>query len=233
MASAESGVGLLTALQLGDSFFPSGRYALSHGIERFAEFGRLKTTAQLESLLTDYVRNVIGPSDATAAAEAARAAADCDLPTIIEIDRRVWAMKLPVESALNSQRTGRSLVKMTSGLTDDATASAYAVATIKDLTPGNFAVAFGVLAAALGLEPAEVALVELYSFVTNVLGASLRLIRLDHAQAQQIILRLKPLIVDQAADAARRSYLDMWSFAPAIEIMQMQHERSHLRMFAS
>ena len=224
---------LLTALQLGDAFFPSGRYTLSHGIERFAELGRLKTPAQLEALLSDYIEAIIGPSEACAAAETVRAFGEGDFEKILGIDQHLWGMKLAWEGALNSQRTGRSLVKLTASLTDNALAARYGEEALNDRTPGNFAVAFGCLAASLGLGPEEAALVELYSFVANVLGASLRLIRLDHTQAQLIYMHLKPLLVKAAEDAANQSYLDMWSFAPTIEIMQMQHERSHLRMFAS
>lgn len=228
-----SAASLLTALQLGDAFFPSGRYTLSHGIERFAELGRLKTAAQLEALLSDYVTAVIGPSEATAAAETTRAFLAGDLQKILEIDEHLWAMKLAWEGALNSQRTGRSLVKLTANLTDNELAARYGEVVLAEKTPANFAVSFGVLAGALGLGPEEAALVELYSFVANVLGAALRLIRMDHTQAQQIYMHLRPILVEAAEEAATQSYLDMWSFAPTIEVMQMQHERSHLRMFAS
>ena len=99
--------------------------------------------------------------------------------------------------------------------------------------PGNHAVVFGVMSAAWGLEPAQAAAAELHASLTGLLGAALRLMRIDHHDAQGILSRLRPLIVEGALVAARTDYHEMSAFAPMIEIMQMKHETSHLRLFAS
>ena len=77
------------------------------------------------------------------------------------------------------------------------------------------------------------ALVDLYSVVTGLLGAGLRCLRIDHAQVQSVLRRLFPIVQQAAATAAATPFAEMCSFAPAIEIAQMQHERAEVRLFAS
>lgn len=224
---------LLSALQLGDSFFPSGLYTLSHGLESFVQSGRVRTAAELQALLVDYVTRVAGSADAVAAAEATRASAAGDLETIVAVDWHLYAMKLAHEAALASSRTGKRLVALGRGLSEEPSLHRYAAAVGEGRSPGNYAVALGVLGAAWGLTPEHAALVDLYSLVTGLLGAGLRTVRLDHAQAQSVLHALKPLLAETAREAARTGYQDMRASAPLVDIMQMQHERARVRLFAS
>lgn len=226
-------VSLLGALQLADSFFPSGLYTLSHGLESFIQQGWLRSPDELADLLEDYVAGMIGSADVVATAEVAKLASSGDVATIVLIDEYLASMKLAHEAALSSRRTGRSLLGLARALTDDPTLVRYADLVETDQAPGSYAVALGVLGAAWGLPPRDVALVELYSFVTGLLGAALRTMRLDHIQAHNILHRLKPRLAVLAQQASETSYHDMTSFAPAIDIMQMQHERATVRLFAS
>ncbi|MGH8900950.1 MAG: urease accessory protein UreF [Egibacteraceae bacterium] len=234
MSMREEGVhALLGALQLADSFFPSGLYTLSHGLESFVQSGWVASGEELEALMEDYLTAVVGSADAVAAAEAARCAAAAAVATILEVDRRLFSMKLAHEAAVSSVRTGRQLLTMARDLCEDSTLERYAGRVSADQAPGTYAVVLGVFGGAWGLSPAEVALVELYCFATGLLGAALRTMRLGHAQAQGILHRLKPVIGVLAQQAARTGYQDMCTFAPAIEIMQMRHERAEVRLFAS
>ncbi|MGH8895810.1 MAG: urease accessory protein UreF [Egibacteraceae bacterium] len=224
---------LLGVLQLADSFFPSGRYTLSHGLESFVQCGWVEDPADLEALIEEYLTAVVGGADAVAAAEAARCAAAADVATIVEIDRRLHSMKLAHEAAVSSVRTGRQLLATARGLCASPPLERYADRVSASQAPGNHAVALGVFGAAWGLTPAEAALVELYSFATGLLGAALRMLRLGHTQAQGILRRLGPSLDALAQQASCTSYEDMRAFAPAVEIMQMRHERADVRLFAS
>src|SRR4051812_24135010 len=87
---------ILPALQLADSFFPSGLYTQSHGLEQFIAAGA-SGAAQLEPIIHDYVRHAAGPADALAARWAARAALAGDLDMVAAIDARLEATKLSAE----------------------------------------------------------------------------------------------------------------------------------------
>lgn len=224
---------LLGAFQLADGLFPSGRYTLSHGLESFVQSAWVALPDQLEALLEDYLTAVVSRADAVAAAEAARFAAAGNFVTIVEIDRRLRSTKLAHEAAVSSVRTGRSLLTVARALCDYPVLEWYADQVNADQAPGNYAVVLGVFGAAWGLCPVQVALVELYSFTAGLLGAALRMLRLGHIETQQMLHRLKPLLGALAHQAACTGYEELYTFAPAIDIMQMRHERATVRLFTS
>src|SRR6266508_4222702 len=94
---------LLAALQLADSFFPSGMYTQSHGLESFVAAGATGA-ARLEPLLHSYILHAAAPGDALAARWAARAAAARDLDLVAAVDARLEATKLSAEGRVASRR---------------------------------------------------------------------------------------------------------------------------------
>ena len=101
----------LSSLQVTDSFFPSGLFTLSHGIESFAQAGLL-TPQSLASIVADLIRSSVGPSDAAGLAIAMRAAADNDLSTVARVDQRLTAIKITREPRETSIRLGRQLLAL-------------------------------------------------------------------------------------------------------------------------
>ena len=96
---------LLSALQLADSFFPSGMFTQSHGLEAFVEHGGCDD-ARLEALLHSYVRASFGPCEALAARWAARAGSAGDLGLVVKFDARLEAAKLSAVGRAVSRRCG-------------------------------------------------------------------------------------------------------------------------------
>jgi urease accessory protein len=231
--SSLDALAFLGALQLADSSFPSGLYTLSHGLESFVQLEWVSSPAELQGLLEDYVIEVVGTADGVATAEAVRAAARKDIATVVAVDEQLRSTKLAYETGLCSCRAGKGLLRLAPSLSEEPSVREYAGLVEADRAPGNYAVALGVLAASWGLRPLDAALVELYSFVTGFLGAALRILRLDHVRAQQVLHELKPLLVQVAREAATTPYREMRSFAPAVDVMQMRHERAPVRLFAS
>lgn len=227
-----SGVEFLNALQLSDSFFPTGLYTLSHGFEAFVQ-ARLVSKAEVEVLLRDYLENVLGPADAVALSRAHRATQGRDLGRLMEIDRRLFAMKLVREARESSRRVGRRILTTVVKLNPDGLLEDYRAAVDAGTCPGNSAVALGASAATLGIGRREAMLIELYTFTASILGAAIRLIRLDHEEAQFILARLKPLMVQVVQANMDKDLEGMRAFAPLIDIMGMAHERAPIRLFIS
>lgn len=224
---------LLAALQLGDSFFPAGRYTLSHGLEAFSQSGLVKDPSDVEALIGDYLVHAVGPSEAVAVASSNQAVTVGDMATVVEVDRLLFAIKLPAEASASSVRTGRQMLVAARRSGGTAAIEEYSRQVSELGAPGNHAVAFGVVSAAWGLSPVKAAAVELHAYLTGLLGAALRLVRMGHDDAQGILVRLRSTVAETASKAAATDYLEMSAFAPVIEIMQMRHEDSHLRLFAS
>jgi len=227
-----SGVAFLSALQLSDTFFPTGLYTLSHGFEAFVHAG-LVSKAEVELLVRDYLENVLGPADGVALSHAHRATLGQDLGRLQEIDRRLFAMKLVREARDSSRRVGKRILTTAIKLTPGGLLEDYRVAVAAGACPGNSAVALGAAAATLRIGRSEAMLIELHAFTTSVLGAAMRLIRLDHEEAQLILWRLKPLMVRVVQENMDKGLDDMRVFAPLIDVMGMVHERAPVRLFVS
>jgi urease accessory protein len=222
----------LASLQLSDSFFPSGLFTLSHGIESFAQAGLL-TPETLAGIVADLVCCSAGPSDATALALAIRAARDEDLKTVAAVDRRLTAVKITREPRETSIRLGRQLLALANEVFACELARRYLLLLGRESLPGNHAIALALLKASLGIPAPEAVAGELYSFAASCVGAAVRMSEIDHRNAQRILLLLHPVIEAATSDALSRSMLEMGGSTPMAELMSMRHETAELRLFSS
>jgi urease accessory protein len=230
-------LGQLAALQLGDTAFPSGRYTLSHGLETLAQSGRLAgpdRRDRLLMLLVDCLRFSVAPSDGVALACSHRATGDgFDLPAILEIDRRLSAAKLAREAREASTRTGRALLRTAEAAFPYPPVLDYTEQVRIGRTPGNHAVALGVLTASLAVPRPVAVASELHAFAAGWVSAATRLALIDHRSAQALLHQAHPVIADASRDAVERTLTQIGSCTPMLDVMSMQHEEAELRLFAS
>jgi urease accessory protein len=223
---------LLAMLQLGDSFFPSGMFTQSHGLERFIELGGVGE-GELAALVESYLLHVAGPSDALAARWVCRLAHTGDLAQIQAIDRHLEATKLASEPRLASRRCGGRLLQLGADLVPDSVSAQYLPRVREGGAPGHQVVALALLAATNGLDEQSAALVELHSLTVSLLSAAVRLGAIDHVTAQRLLMRARPAI-ERAAETYRlHDWHAISGFAPEIELMQMQHRYAMGHMFVS
>lgn len=232
-AFPQTSASLLGALQLSDSLFPSGRYTLSHGLEMFVETGRVHDAGSLEAVVRDYLIQSLARCEAVAVASAHRAAVADDLDTLIDIDRHLHAIRLPAEASTASVRTGRQFIRTAGQLVDDELLGRYDAAVRDGRAIGGHAVVIGIATVSWGIDCFTAVLSELYAYSAALISAALRLMRLDHVEAQGIVMRLRDDMDTAARVAIDAPYRDMQAFAPMIDVMAMQHERSRMRLFAS
>ena len=134
----------LASLQLGDSFFPSGLFTLSHGIESFAQAG-LITPQSLAAIVADLIRASVGPSDAAGVAIAMRAAYAGDLDSVAQVDRRLTALKITRETRETSIRLGRQLLGLSRDVFESESSRTYLAIVNGRAAPGNQAIALALL----------------------------------------------------------------------------------------
>ncbi|MFD0782580.1 urease accessory protein UreF [Micromonospora azadirachtae] len=231
--------GFLSVLQLSDSAFPSGRYTLSYGLETLAQSGRLampSDPAVLAALLRDYLRLAVGPSEGVGLACAHRATTgpdSVDLDLVIRADERLTAVKLSREARETSTRTGRALLRVATAAFDPGALSQYAREVANKRTPGNHAVALGVLSACLGVSRLESVAGELFAFAASWVAAAVRLAVTDHRTAQGVLHDVRSDLDAAARQAVDGDVADITSCTPLLDIMTMQHEETELRLFAS
>ena len=241
-AAAEAGGGLafLAALQLADSFFPTGLYAHSQGLEAMAARGRVRSAGGVRRYLAGLLEWSVLPSDGAALLAVHAAASEGRLEEAAAVDRRLDAMKLPSELRAASRSTGRRLLEeaASAGLAGGGGRAGrffdgYRRMVEAGQAPGSAAAAMGAAACAVGVPPQEALGVFCHGWAAGLLGASQRLLGVTHAEAQQILRSLAVQISESGARSAGRGGRGMTSFAPWADIASMLHEEDDVRMFAS
>jgi urease accessory protein len=228
---------LVSLLQLSDSFFPTGMYTMSNGLESFFYSKKLKNADQLLILVKNYLENQTGPLDCSALGVSYMAAQTSDLQGIINIDQTVFAMRLIEEVRNAAARSGTQLLKcLRSFLENDNTDSSrllerYHESIKEGKSSGVYPVALAVASHRLGIPKFNAGVMMLYSFTVSMAGAALRLGILDHIQGQRIIHELRHIIVRTVENNIDRPLTSFWQFAPEIDILQMQHEKMSSKMF--
>lgn len=224
----------ISMLQFSDSFFPTGMYSTSSGLETFFYEKKIRTPEQLQRLLKVYLENQIGPADCVALGNAYEYAKQSDLQKLVEADQRIFSMKLVKETRDVSIRSGTQLLKCINTIASDKkTLKDYQESINKGQASGIFPVALAVTCAEFGIPKSKAGLILLYSFSVSIVGAALRLGMINHFDGQKILNNLKPTILNTVKKNISRRLLDMWQFAPEIDITQITHEHSDRRMFIS
>jgi urease accessory protein len=221
----------LSMMQLSDSFFPTGMYSMSNGLEAIFYSGKKIKAEELRELVKTYLEYQIGPADCTALGNAYEYAARSNLAKLLEVDRAIFSMKLVQEIRDASIRSGTQLVRCIRSFSDNKILGQYEDAIRGGQAFGPYPVALAVSANAFLIPKEKAALVMLYSFSVSIVGAALRLGMLQHFDGQKVIDELKPTIVKVIKANINRPIEGIWQFAPSIDIIQISHERMNSKMF--
>jgi urease accessory protein len=220
---------LLETFRLADSSLPVGSDSVSYGLEGFVTTDRVADADDLAALLETYLRRQLGPGELVALRAAHRGARDGDVDAVCTADRRLSAVTLAAEFRESSTRTGSRLLDIQRRLHDDALLDAYA----ERSAPGNYAAVLGAAAARADIGVERACLLCCHEFVTTLLGAAQRLLRLGHTEIQRVRNDLEPAMVDAVETSAGRSLDELTPFTPLIELQSAGHERADRRLFVS
>jgi urease accessory protein len=232
-AGDEAGESVLAAMQFADSFLPAGSFTTSYGLEAFVAADDVEDGDDLRALLATYLDGQIGPCEMVALRAAHGAATAGDLDAVVAVDERLRAVQLPAEFRESSTRTGSQLCSLVAETEDDSLLSAYDERIDAGEAPGNYAVVMGVVGARTGMRAREAGLVLGYSFLTDLLGAAQRLLRVGHTEIQAVLTDCRPLVARAWDRHADRSIEAMTPFAPLVDVVAAEHERAERRLFLS
>ncbi|MGH9989107.1 MAG: urease accessory protein UreF, partial [Nitrososphaera sp.] len=185
----------LSMLQLSDSFFPTGMYSMSNGLEAIFYSGKKMKAEELRELIAILLQYQIGPADCTALGNAYEQAAKFNLPELLEVDKAIFSMKLVQEIRDASIRSGTQLVRCIRSFSDNRILCQYEDAIRSGRAFGPYPVALAVAANTFLIPKRNAALIMLYSFSVSIVGAALRLGMLQHFDGQKVIDQLKPPIL--------------------------------------
>ncbi len=230
----------ISMMQLADSFFPTGMYTMSNGLEMFFYNKKIKNIENIEDLISTFLKQQLGPTDCVAFGNAYKAADESDLDKLIEIDNMVFAIRLIKEIREASVRSGIQLMKCLEHIVNNnkiSYSNNYSIVELYDnavkskRANGVYPVTLALACNIFNMPRHKAGLILLYSFSISIIGAALRLGILNHLQGQSIIDHLKPLMVSIVKENIDKPLSSVWQFAPEIDIMQMMHERLATKMF--
>jgi len=222
----------LGVMQLSDSFFPTGIFATSNGLEFLFTEKKIQGMTDVIDMIRINIIQQMGPSDCVALANAFDSANKHDFDKVIEADNIVFATKSIKEIRNASVRSGVQLIKCVSEFVkDDEILNQYKNNIIKNEAHGIFPVAFAICCNALKIKKEKSMTMLLYGFTVGVVGAALRLGLIQHFEGQKIIHSIKPIISQTIKEYSNKSLFEMWQFAPQVDIIQMSHEKLDSKMF--
>ena len=221
----------ISILQLSDSFFPTGLYATSSGLEALSQKKKLKSK-DIFQFITMQLQQVMGPSDCTAMGFAYESCKKKDIVELLRADESLYYMKLIEETRVASTRSGYQLLKCVSTFArNNKMLKEYQIAIHKGTATGVYAVSFGAVTNSLNIPKKKAGMMLLYGLAVSIVGAALRLGILQHFEGQKIIHELGPNILKAVLENVDKPISGMWQFAPSLDILQMKHEALSSKMF--
>lgn len=223
----------LAMMQLSDSFFPTGSFTLSHGLETLVQTGQVQSAADLQTFMQILLRNKVGVTDVVALLHGHRGITQNNLDLVRQADQELFVQTAIAKNRVTQRQSGRALLMVASQTWQDKRLTQLQ----KEAAQGTFnclhPVIFGAIAAIAELSEKDSALAFIHGFVTGVLSAAIRLSVVGHIQTQQILHNLTSDIEVIWLKAQAIKLEHMWSCNPAITIAQMQHSKLNQRLFAN
>jgi len=144
-------VSLLKGLRFVDSFFPSGGFAFSTGLEAAVQGGAVRNAEDLSRFVDESLTTGIGEREAVVVGLAHDSFVSGILGIALTVDRELDEMKLGREGRVASRQMGRQVIRLAAEQTqrhrliDD-----YLAAVEAEQTPGHMAVSLGLALAKAG-----------------------------------------------------------------------------------
>jgi urease accessory protein len=223
----------LAMMQLSDSFFPSGSFTLSHGLESLVATGQVRSPEEVQTYLRVLLHNKVATSDLVALSCAYRGSEMDNLEHVRVADEVLFAYT-PIEGARDAQKkSGRALLMVARSTWPNAQLDLLQADVTHQRMHGLHPIIFAVVGRAANLAADETILAFLHSWLTGLAGVAIRLGVLGHINAQLVLKSLAPDL-EQVARVASHCTLDnLWSCTPAIDIAQMTHQQLPQRLFTN
>jgi urease accessory protein len=220
----------LRVLQFGDSMLPVGAFSFSNGLESAIQMGLVSDAKSLHEFVLSVTHQTAGV-DGIALLEAHRAARANDMNRVLHADAALLQRKLNEEMRLMTARMGKKLAEMGIRIFQSPSLKQWLVQINGGATPGAYPVGQGLLFADLGLTETDAFAVHQYGVASMVLGAALRLMKVDHLETQSILFDVNTRAASDFERLCGARLDEMSAFAPELDILAAVHVKAHIRMF--
>jgi urease accessory protein len=228
-----SALWLCGLLQAGDSFFPTGSYAHSFGLEALVQEGVVRDRATLRDFLFLSALPALRHAELPLAAHAWRALGVPDWTTVGELCALSSALKSPREARIASENIGRQRAELAANLRDSALAREFLRGAAENHWPGATAVSAALEGRVLGAPLPAVLAGVTYASLASLLSAAMKLLRLGQNGAQSLLTEALAAAPGLIAAAEQTPRDEIGWFNPWLDIAAARHETAEARMFIS
>lgn len=223
---------LIQGLRFVDSFFPSGGFAYSSGLEAAVQGGAVCNAEDLSKYVEDMLRNGMGRREAVAVGLAHDAMLKKALQIALDADRELDAMKTGRESRLASRQMGRQIIRIAAEqIEGQSILRDFHAAVEAERTPCHLAVSLGLALASSGWNREDAVAAYLYQAATGLISAALKLLPIGQREGQRLLDGWMLLIAELSGQMQPDATMTSWS--PVQDIYAMRHSRLESRLFRS
>jgi urease accessory protein len=222
----------LKGLRFVDSFFPSGGYAFSSGLEAAVQGRAVRNAEELSRFVVESLTTGMGEREAVVVGLAHDSFVSGVLDIALNADRELDVMKLGREGRTSSRQMGRQVIRVAAEQHDrHRLIDGYLAAVEADQTPGHMAVSLGLTLAAAGWSKEETISAFLYQAATGFVAAAMKLLPIGQREGQRLLEGWIEVIERVSQQAAQQRALRSWS--PIQDIYAIRHSRLESRLFRS
>jgi urease accessory protein len=224
---------LVGLLQASDSFFPTGSYAHSFGLEGLVQEGVVRDRETLRQFIFRSTLPALRHTDLPLAAHAWRAFAEPDWKTIGELCVLSSALKSAREARLASENIGHQRAELAANLRAAPLAREFVHRAARHAWPFSSAVSAALEGRVQGA-PLDAVLAGLvYANLASLLAAAMKILRLGQNGAQSLLTEALDTTPSLIAEAITTPIGEIGWFNPWLDIAAARHETADARMFIS
>ncbi len=224
---------LAALLQTSDSFYPTGSYAHSFGLEGLIHEGFVRDRDGLEFYLKHCHLPALRQADLPLVAHAWRAFGATDWSEIASLSELSHALRSAHEARAASSKIGRQRAELLLALRRDPLAGEYLRRAREGEWPFSAAISSALEARVLGA-PLDAALSSFaYSSIASVLAAAMKLLRIGQNASQALLVESLAAVARDLGQAASVPLAEIGWSNPWLDIAAARHETADARLFIS
>ena len=227
---------LLRLLQLASPLLPVGSYSYSEGLESLISQGIIQDRVTLQAWIQRELQVGAIRIETAVMDRAYLAGLEPNLERLQYWNQWLSAARETEELRQQSWQMGSSLAKLAIELTpgiQDLISAIVGGASLLEHRNYNYAIAFGIIAQHWQIDRSTTIAAYLHSWVTNYLGAGVKLIPLGQTAGQQILWELQSEIAALSQTIPDLADDDLYACSWGLSLASMQHETLYSRLFRS
>lgn len=232
-AEAPDAAWLAGLLQAGDSFYPTGSYAHSFGLEGLVQEGVIRDRLTLRTFLQGSVLPSLRQVELPLAAHAWTELGQENWPAVGELCRLSAALRAPRELRQASENIGRQRAELAALLHGHPLALEYQRRVAAESWPHAGAVSAALEGRVLGAPQVAVLAGLCYSTLSAQVAAAMKILRLGQNAAQTLLAECLAAAPAVIAAAQQVPVAEIGWFNPWLDVAAARHESADARMFIS